>query len=87
MIDINRDHDIEILLLTRLDQQRDDVDHNGGRIGGPLQLCCPSTYGWVHDPLEVSAGNRISKDHLSKPRSVELPVTQYLRTEPLDDRG
>jgi hypothetical protein len=87
MIDINRDHDIEILLLTRLDQQRDDVDHNGGRIGGLLQLCCPSTYGWVHDPLEVSAGIRISKDDLSKPRSVELPVTQYLRTEPLDDRG
>jgi hypothetical protein len=87
MISIDSDHNIEVLLLTGLDQQRNNVNHDCGGIRGPFQLGGPGTYGWVHNLLEISACQRISEDDLGQPRSVELPVGDYLRAETLDDRG
>jgi hypothetical protein len=87
MISIDSDHNVEVLLLTGLDQQRDDVNHDCCRTRGTFQLGGPGPYGWVHDLLEISACQRISEDDLGQPRPVELPVDDYLRAEALDDRG
>ena len=62
MININRDHYVEILLLAGLDEQRDDMDYNCVGIGGELQLCRSGSYGRMNDPLEVAAGIRVGED-------------------------
>ena len=64
-----------ILLLTGLDQQGNDMDHDGVRVGGALQLSRAGAYGWMHDPLEVSAGRRVSRRRSRRGASaVQLPV-------------
>ena len=87
MIGIDSDYNIEVLLLTGLDQQRDDVDHNcsGSRSTFQLGGACP--YGWVHDLLEILACQRITEDDLGKPRPIELSVAYYQRAEAVNDRG
>ena len=87
LINIDSYDDIEVLLVTGLDQQWDDMNHDGSRTGCPLQLGGPGTYGRVHDQLEVSARERISEDNLGKPRPIELPIAEYLWTEPPNDPG
>jgi hypothetical protein len=87
MININRDHYIEILLLAGLDEQRNDMDYNCVGIGGTLQLCRSGSYDRMNDPLEVTAGNRVGEDDGAELRPVEFPVAHYLRTEPVNDCG
>jgi hypothetical protein len=86
MISIDSDDDIELLLPTGLDQQRNNVNHGGGT-RGLFQLGGPCPYRRVHDLLEISACQRIAEDDLGQPRPVELPVGDYLRAETLDDCG
>lgn len=66
MINIHRHDEVEVLLLTGLDQQGNDMDHDGVGVGGALQLGGPGAYGGMHDPFEVFAGSRVSKDDLAE---------------------
>ncbi len=87
LINIDSHDEIELLLLTGLDQQWDDMNHNGSRAGCPLQLGSLGAYGGVHDPLQILARKRISEHDLGKPHPIELPIEHYLWTEPLDNGG
>ena len=66
MINIHCHDEIEVLLLAGLDQQGNDMDHDGVGVGGALQLSRPGAYGGMHDPFEVFAGSRVSKDDLAE---------------------
>jgi len=87
MISIYGDHNIEVLVLTRLDQQWDHVHHDCRVAGSPFQLGRPSPDGRVHNSLKITTCERISEDNLGEPRPVELSVSEYLRTKTVDDRG
>jgi hypothetical protein len=87
MINIDSNHKIEILLLAGLDQQGNHMDDNCRSTGGTLQLRGSGPDGRMHDPLEISARRRISKNNLRETRAVEPTVSQDPRAESLDDRG
>ena len=85
MINVDRDHKIEVLLLARLDQQWDDMHHDCSGAGSPLELCGPGPNRWVHNSLQIATRERISEDNLGQPRPIESPVAEYLRTKSIDD--
>ena len=87
MISIDRDNEIEVLVLAGLDQQRDHVHHDCSTAGSPLQLGGPSPNGRVHNSLQIATRERISEDNLGKPCSVQVPVFEYLHAKTVDDRG
>jgi hypothetical protein len=87
MINVHGDDKIKVLVLAGLDQQWDHVHHDCRVAGGPLQLGGPIPDGRVHNSLEITTRKGISEDNLGEPRPVELPVSEYLRTKTVDDRG
>jgi hypothetical protein len=87
MINIDSDHKIEGLLLAGLDQQGNHMDDYCRRTGGLLQLRGAGADCRMHNPLEISARHRISKNDLRKTRAIEPAVGKDLRAESLDDRG
>jgi hypothetical protein len=87
MISIYGDHNIEVLVLARLDQQWDHVHHDCRVAGSLFQLRRPSPDGRVHNSLKITTCEGIGEDNLGEPRSVELPISEYLRTKTVDDRS
>jgi hypothetical protein len=87
MINIDRDDNVEVLVLTGFDQKWDDMDHDRGGIRGSLELGGPRPHCRVHDAFQVAACERISKDNVGQPCPVELAVFTYLRTETINDCG
>ena len=87
MIDIDRDYQIEVFLLSGLDQQWDDMHHDSSGAGSPLELGGPGPNRRVHNSLEIPTRQRISKDNLGQPRPVESPVAEYIGTKAVDDRS
>ena len=63
------------------------MDDDGLRTGGLLHLRGSGPDCRMHDPLEISARRRISKNDLRKTYAVEPAVDEDLRAESLDDRG
>jgi hypothetical protein len=87
MINFDCDDKIKVLVLAGLDQQWDHVHHDCCVADSPFQLGGPSPDGRVHDSLEITTREGISEDNLGEPGPVELPVTDYLGTKAVDDRG
>jgi hypothetical protein len=87
MVSVHGDDKIEVFVLAGLDQQRDHVHHSCRVAGSPFELGGPSPDGRMHNSLEITTCERISEDNLGEPRPVELPVSEYLRTKTVDDRG
>ena len=87
MISVHGDHNIEVLVLAGLDQQRDHVHHDRRVAGSSFQLGGPSPDRRVHNSLEITSCVRISEDNLGKLRPVDLPVSEYPRTKAVDDRS
>jgi hypothetical protein len=70
MINLDRDHKIEVLLLTGLDEQWDDMHHDRSGAGSPLELCGPGPNRRVHNSLEIATRERISEDNLGQSRTM-----------------
>jgi hypothetical protein len=85
MINLDRDHKIEVLLLTGLDEQWDDMHHDRSGAGSPLELCGPGPNRRVHNSLEIATRERISEDNLGQSRPIESPVAEYLHAKSIDD--
>lgn len=85
MININRDHKIEVFLLAGLDQQWDDMHHDCSGAGSPLEFCGPAPNRRVHNSLQIPTRKRISEDNLGQSRPIESPVAEYLRAKSIDD--
>ena len=63
------------------------MDHHRSGAGSPLQLRGSRPHRRVDDPLQVTTCRRVSENDVGKPRPIESPVNQDLRTEALNDRG
>jgi hypothetical protein len=87
MINIDCHHKIEVPLLAGLDQQGDDMNHDRGRPGSPLELSGPRPNRRVHNPLEIATRECIGKDNLSQTRPVESSLGNDLLTKAVDDRS
>src|SRR5687767_14803713 len=85
MINVDRDHKIEVLLLTGLDQQWDDMHDDRSGAGRTLELCGPGPNRRVHNSLEIATRERISEDNLGQSRPIESPVAEYLHAKSIDD--
>ena len=85
MINIDSDDEIEIPLLAGLDQQRNDMDNYCSSPSGLLQFNGSRPDGRMHDPLQISARDRISKNDLGKACSIEPAVNEHLSAESIDN--
>jgi len=86
MINIDRDDNIEVLLLAGLDQQGNDMNNNCSRTSGLLQFQGSRPDCRMHNPLQISARDRVSKDDLGKACSIEPAVDEHLRAESIENR-
>jgi hypothetical protein len=85
MINIDCHDKIEIPLLAGLDQQGNDMDNNCSRTSGLLQFQGSRPDGRMHDPLQISARDRISKDDFGKACSIEPAVDEQLGAESIEN--
>jgi hypothetical protein len=85
MINIDSDDKIEVLLPAGLDQQGNDMNNNCSRTSGLLQLQGSRPNRRMHDLLQISARDRVSKDDLGKPCSIEPTVDEHLRAESIEN--
>jgi hypothetical protein len=87
MINIDCHDKIEVSLLTGLDEQGDDMDHDRRVPGGPFELGGPGPNLGMHNLLEIATRERIGKDNLRQTRPVESSLGDHLLTETVDDRS
>ena len=87
MINIDCHHKIEVPLLTGLDEQGDDMDHDRRIPGGPFELGGPGPNRGVHNLLEIATRERIGKDNLGQTRPVESSLGDHLLTKAVDYRS
>jgi hypothetical protein len=85
MINIDRDDKIEIPLLAGLDKQRNDMNNNCRKTSGLLQFQGSRPDCRVHDPLQISARDRIGKDDLGKACSIEPAVDEHMCAESIEN--
>jgi hypothetical protein len=85
MINIDSDDKIEVPLLAGLDQQRNDMNNNCSRTSGLLQFQSSRPDCRMHDALQISARDRISKDDLGKACSIEPAIDEHLRAESIEN--
>jgi hypothetical protein len=85
MINIDGDDKVEIPLLAGLDQQGNDMDNNCSRTSSLLQFQGSRPDGRMHDLLQISARDRISKDDLGKACPIEPAVDEHLRAKSIDN--
>jgi hypothetical protein len=85
MINIDSDDKIEVLLLAGLDEQGNDMNNNCSRTSGLLQFQGSRPDCRMHNPLQISASHRISKDDLGKACSIEPAVDEHLRAESIEN--
>jgi len=85
MINIDSDDKIEVPLLAGLDQQRNDMNNNCSRTSGLLQFQSARPDCRMHDALQISARDRISKDDLGKACSIEPAIDEHLRAESIEN--
>jgi hypothetical protein len=85
MINIDSDDKIKIPLLAGLDQQGNDMDNDCSGTSGLLQFQGSRPDCRVHDPLQISARDRISKDDLGKAGPIEPTVDEHLSAESIEN--
>ena len=68
---LNHHDDVEPLLLTGLDQQRNVFDHDASLTGGFTQLCRRRSYPGVDDGVQLSAGVVVIEHLLPQCRAVQ----------------
>ena len=85
MINIDSDDKIEVLLLAGLDEQGNDMNDNCSRTSGLLQFQGSRPDCRMHDPLQISARDRISKDDLGKACTIEPAVDEHLGAESIEN--
>jgi hypothetical protein len=85
MINIDSDDKIEVLSLAGLDEQGNDMYDNCSRTSGLLQFQGSRPDCRMHDPLQISARDRISKDDLGKACSIEPAVDEHPGAESIEN--
>jgi hypothetical protein len=85
MINIDSDDKIEVLLLAGLHEQGNDMNNNCSRTSGLLQFQGSRPDCRMHNPLQIAASHRISKDDLGKACSIEPAVDEHLRAESIEN--
>jgi hypothetical protein len=85
MINIDSDDKIEVPLLAGLDQQGNDMDNYRSSTSGLLQFQGSRPDCRMHDPLQISARDRISKDDLGKACPIEPAVDEHLSAESIEN--